>query len=130
MMDIFDHWLSHFETVSVINQCSDMGKLLWMHVCMKGKSHVAYAHETGEYHQAVREALRECFELSCKAELYRIDFHNHEKRVEESWADFADDLLTVVCKEFLSLDEKSLEQIALDKYTNKLHDSNNIFHLK
>ena len=129
----FDHWVSHFETVSEINKWNDMEKLLWLHVSMKGKAYVAYeclAYETRQRYQTVRDALQERFEPLNKAELYKIEFNNREKKMEEDWADYADDLLTLVRKAFPSLDERSLEQIALDKYMSNLCDPNISFEVK
>jgi len=47
--DNFDHWISHFESVSAVNKWTDDDKLHWLRVRFSGKAHVAFnqlPHET------------------------------------------------------------------------------------
>ena len=58
----FDTWVSHFECVSEINGWTEEEKLLWVHVSLRGRAHMAYhcfAHETRAAYITVKEALRE-----------------------------------------------------------------------
>ena len=39
--DNFDHWISHFESVSTVNKWTEDDKLLWLRIRLTGKAHVA-----------------------------------------------------------------------------------------
>ena len=116
--DNFDTWVSHFECVSDINGWTEEEKLLWVRVSLKGRAHVAYncfAHETRETYLAVKEALQERFEPSCKAEWYKLEFERHQKKAGDSWADLGDDLTLLARKAFPALGNKAQDHIALSK---------------
>ena len=119
----FDDWIGHFEDVSAVNMWTDDKKLLWMHVRLTGKAHVALArllHETQQTYAAVKEALCEHFEPAGKHELYKAQFESRRKQGKESWTDFGNDLMVLVHKMFPHLQDEAREQLALSRYMDQL----------
>ena len=78
----FDEWISHFESVSAVNGWTDNKNLLWIHVRLTGKAHVAYArlpHVTQQTYAAVKGALYERFEPDSKRKLCKVQFESRRK---------------------------------------------------
>ena len=95
----FDDWVSNFECISAINGWNEREMALWLRAHVTGKAHVAYkcfSHEIQENFTQIKAALRERFEPSSKQAYYRIEFERREKQDAEDWADFGDDLLSLV----------------------------------
>ena len=93
--DNFDHWISHFESVSVLNKCTDNDKLLRLHVRLTRKAHEALdqlPHKTQGSYATVKKALQERFKLESKCMLYKAKFETWRKKSTEMWGDFGDDL--------------------------------------
>ena len=118
----FDDWVSHFECISKINGWNDDEKALWLKVHMTGKAYVAYnrfSHETQDSFTLMRAALRDRFEPPCKKELYKIEWYNRTKRVED-WADFGDDVCALVDKAFPELCSEAKEELVLFRFLTQL----------
>ena len=79
-------------------------------------------HVTQQTYIAVKGALRERFEPDSKCKLYKVQFKSRRKKSEESWVDFSDDLMVLVNKAFLNLQEEAQEQLAMSKYLDHLQD--------
>ena len=62
----------------------------------------------------------ERFKPASKRELYNTELQVQNKRQDEGWADFAEKLRRLTEKAFPELDAKSLEQMALSHYLNRL----------
>ena len=121
--DNFDHWISHFESVSAVNQWTDADKLLWLRVRLTGKAHVALdqlPHEIQQSYSNVKKALRERFEPESKRMLYKAEFETRRKKASETWADFADDLRRLTDKAFPNLQCEAREELALSRYLDQL----------
>ena len=119
----FDDWVSHFECISKINGWNDDEKALWLKVHVTGKAYVAYnrfSHETQDSFTLMRAALRDRFEPPCKKELYKIEWDNRTKRVEEDWANFGDDVCALVDKAFPELCSEAKEELALFRFLTQL----------
>ena len=121
----FDNWVSYFECVATINGWTNEEKLLWIRVSLRGAAHVAYQcfdHETQNSYVTVKTALRERFEPQCKSELYKIEFEKRGKNEEDTWPDFADELMVLARRAFPGLQNESKEIIALNKFLANLQD--------
>ena len=82
----FDHWISHFESVSSMNKWTDDDKLLWLQVRLTGKAHMALgqmSHETQGSYATVKKALQERFEPESKRMLYKTEFETRRKKSAE-----------------------------------------------
>ena len=66
------------------------------------------------------EALLERFELASKRELH---FQVHRKKESESWADFADDLMSLADKAYADLQEEARERLTLNAYLEQINDT-------
>ena len=129
----FDHWISHFESVSAVNKWSDGDKLLWLRVRLTGKAHMAFdqlAHETQESYATAKKALQERFEPESKRMLYKAEFESRKKKKLESWADFGDDLRRLADKAFPALQIEAREELALSRYLDQLYPSQISFAVK
>ena len=83
----FEEWISHFESMSAINNWNEGEKNLWVRVRLMGKAHVVLTRlldEATQTYGAVKKALRERFEPSSKQEVYKVEFENRRKRKTES----------------------------------------------
>ena len=83
----FDHWVSHFESVTAVNKWSDGEKLLWLRVRLIGKAHVAFDQLMPEVQQSyttAKQALQERFEPESKCMLYKAEFDTRKKQKSES----------------------------------------------
>jgi len=93
--DNFDHWISHFESVSAVNKWTDDYKLLWLQVRLTGKAHVAFdqlPHETQGSYANAKKALQERFGPESKRMLYKAEFETRRKKSTETWENFGYDL--------------------------------------
>ena len=97
----FDDWKEHFENVAAVNSWTDDEKLLWLKVRLTGKAQKAFKRlgdaDRVDYKKAMK-ALLERFEPASKRELYVAEFQVRRKKKTESWADFADDLMSLADK--------------------------------
>ena len=76
------------------------------------------------------EALKERFEPESKRQLYLAELRTKRKKRTESWADFADDLKTLVDKAYPDLDSRAREQLALTHYLGQLANPQVAFSVK
>ena len=77
-----------------------------------------------------QEALSQRFELPSKQQLYKVEFESRQRRDEEYWADFADDLLLLASRVFPSLQDEARKELALSKYLDQLKDPQVSFGIK
>ena len=74
-----DDWVSHFESVAVINGWNEAEKLLWLQAHVIGKAHVAYqhfSHKTRNSYTLSKATLCELFGPTSNRETYKIEFQN------------------------------------------------------
>ena len=78
-MGNFEEWISHFESITVLNKWNEEEKTLWILVRLTEKAHVALTQlpgSTTEAYSSIKRPLRECFEPFSKQELYKAEFEN------------------------------------------------------
>ena len=112
----YEEWISHFESIAAINKWDEEEKSLWIQIRLTEKAHVALTRlpsETSQMYEAIKAALRECFEPSSKLAVYKAEFENHSKRKTENCGDFGDELLRLVYQAFSNLQFEGKEQLAL-----------------
>ena len=129
----FDDWKEHFENVAAVNSWTDDEKLLWLKVRLTGKAQKAFKRlgdaDRADYKKAM-EALLERFEPASKRELYVAEFQVRRKKKNESWADFADDLMSLADKAYADLQEEARERLALNAYLEQIDDTQISFSVK
>lgn len=129
----FDDWKEHFENVAAVNSWTDDEKLLWLKVRLTGKAQKAFKRlgdaDRVDYKKAMK-ALLERFEPASKRELYVAEFQVRRKKKTESWADFADDLMSLADKAYADLQEEARERLALNAYLEQIDDTQISFSVK
>ena len=120
--DNFDHWISHFESVSTVNKWTDDDKLLWLRVRLTGRHSGTWSTVSREprSYTTVKKALQERFELESKRMLYKAEFETRRKKSAETWADFGDDLCRLTDKAFPTVQLEAHKQLALSRYLDQL----------
>ena len=119
----WDNWISHFDGVSKVNKWNDQAKLLWLEVRVDGKARKAWSHLSNQEKENCNSAvmaLRRRFEPKSKRDLYTAEFQTHGRKLNESWGDVADKLLSLVDKAFPDLDDTAKEKLSLDCYLGLL----------
>ena len=118
-------WVDHFEAAATVNGWDDSTKLKWLPVRLTGKAQVAWrrlsADAKGDYDTA-KEALRKRFEPDSKRQRYATEFHSRQRRDDEKWGDFADQLRCLADKAFPTLEEDARELLAVDRYLSNITD--------
>lgn len=129
----FSEWVDHFDNVAAVNGWEAPEKLLWLKVRLTGRAQSAFKRFSEEvrqdYDRAV-EALTRRFEPESKRQLYLAELQTKRKKRTESWADFADDLKTLVDKAYPDLDSLATEQLALTQYLGQLTNPQVAFSVK
>ena len=60
------------------------------------------------------------FEPASRRDLYQAEFDTRRKKATEGWAEYAEDLKTLVEKAFPEMGEDGREQLALTKFLSQL----------
>ena len=119
----WDNWIARFENMATVNGWNAEAKLNWIKVCLVGRAQKAFQSlpeaSRGEY-ERVKTALTERLKPASKRELYNAELQVRNKRQNEGWADFAEELRHLIKKAFPELDAKSLKQMALTHYLSRL----------
>ena len=115
----WDEWISHFNSVSRVNELNDQTKLLWLEVRLVGKAWKAWncltTEEKSNYNSVV-VSLRRCIEPESRRDLYAAKFHTRRRKPNESWEELADILQSLADKAFPDLDEMAKEKLSVDRY--------------
>ena len=74
--------------------------------------------------------MQERFEPSCRKERYQAQFQTRKKKKEESWADFADSLRTLVDKAYPDLEDNAKEQLALNHFVSQIENGQVAFSVR
>lgn len=129
----WDQWIFHFENVAKVNGWDDTACLHWLKVRLTGRAQTAFQRFSeeiaGDYKKA-KEALQERFEPSSRKERYQAQFQTRRKRKEEEWADFAEDLRTLVDKAYPDFQDNAKEQLALNHFINQIENIQVAFSVK
>lgn len=119
----WEDWEFHFDNVADVNGWDDEQKMKWLRVRLTGRAQKAFQRlptESKESYQAARDALKERFEPTSRKIRYQVEFQTRRKKKAETWADFADDLKSLVDKGFPDLPEEAKEHLALQSYLQQL----------
>ena len=126
-------WKFHFNNVASVNAWDNDQKLLWLKVRLTDRAQRAIqllpADTIASFDRTIK-ALDERFEPASKKNLYQAEFQSRRKKRTESWADFADDLKTLVDKGYPDLGEDAREQISLHAYLQQLEPPQVAFSVK
>ena len=129
----WDDWYFHFENVAAVNGWSDEQKLKWLRVRLTGRAQKAL-HRIPEAsrttYEATRAALKARFDPESRQTRYRAEFQTRRKKASEGWADFADDLKSLVDKGYPDLQDEAREQLAINAFLQQLTPSPVAFSVK
>ena len=119
----WSQWIYHFENVAEVNEWEDAKRVLWLKVRLTGRAQIAYqqlSDITRANYGDTKKALKERFEPASQTARYLAEFENRRKKKTEGWADFAEDLRSLVEKAYPALQEEAKAQIALSHYLRHL----------
>ena len=80
--------------------------------CLKPQAQASYTE--------AKKGLQDRFEPASRRALYQAEFDTQRKKATEGWAEYADDLNTLVEKAFPEMGEDGREQLALTKFLSQL----------
>eukprot|EP00731_Ephydatia_muelleri_P033767 Em0037g31a len=107
--------------------------VLWLKVRLTGRAQIAYqqlSDITRANYGDTKKALKERFEPASQTARYLAEFENRRKKKTEGWADFAEDLRSLVEKAYPALQEEAKAQIALSHYLRHLDQPMTSFSVK
>ena len=119
----WDDWYFHFENVAAVNGWSDEQKLKWLRVRLTGRAQKALLRipeASRTTYEATRAALKARFDPESRQTRYRAEFQTRRKKANEAWADFADDLKSLVDKAYPDLQDEAREQLAMNAFLQQL----------
>ena len=129
----WSEWKYHFENVALVNEWSDEKKLQWLRVRLTGRAQKAIQHLTADAAASFSttiKALDERFEPKSRRTLHQAEFQARRKKKSEGWAEFADDLKTLVEKGYPELQDDAKEQLALQNYLRQFDPPQVAFSVK
>ena len=129
----WESWLYHFESVADVNDWDDGKKLKWLKVRLTGKAQTAFQRlpeEARADYKEAKKALQERFEPKSRQSRFHAEFQTRTKRKSESWADFADELKSLVDKAYPELEEAARERLAVNQYLQQLEHPQVAFSVK
>lgn len=123
----------NFENVSKVNGWDDTASLQWLKVRLTGRAQSAIqrlpSEITGDY-KRLKSALQERFEPNSRKERYQAQFQARKKKKDEDWADFAEDLKSLVDKAYPGFSEEAKEELALNRYTSQIDNPQVAFNVR
>eukprot|EP00731_Ephydatia_muelleri_P007275 Em0003g1523a len=129
----WSQWIYHFENVAEVNEWEDAKRVLWLKVRLTGRAQIAYQ-QLSDIIRAnygdTKKALKERFEPASQTARYLAEFENRRKKKTEGWADFAEDLRSLVEKAYPALQEEAKAQIAISHYLRHLDQPMTSFSVK
>ncbi|KAL5516105.1 hypothetical protein EMCRGX_G001376 [Ephydatia muelleri] len=129
----WSQWIYHFENVAEVNEWEDAKRVLWLKVRLTGRAQIAYqqlSDITKANYGDTKKALKERFEPASQTARYLAEFENRRKKKTDGWADFAEDLRSLVEKAYPALQEEAKAQIALSHYLRQLDQPMTSFSVK
>ena len=109
----------HFESVSEVNKWDDTKKLAWLKVRLIGRAQLAFQRlpeTTRASYNDTKKALKERFEPASLTERHKTELDARRKKKSEGWAEFSEDLRTLVEKAYPTLQDEARVQMALTHY--------------
>ena len=119
----YDEWAIHFEKVADVNGWTDEQKLKLLRMRLTGRAQKAFLRlpeDARTTYGAAQKALSDRFEPSSRKTRFQAEFQSRKKKPSEGWADFADDLQTLVDKAYPSLQPEARERLAVNSYLQQL----------
>ena len=119
--------------MAAVNAWSAEEKLLWLKVRLTGWAQTAFQRLKPEAQASYTEAkkgLQERFEPASRRDLYQAEFDTRRKKATEGWAEYTEDLKTLVEKAFPEMGEDGREQLALTKFLSQLEQPQVSFAVK
>ena len=107
------------ENVAAVNGWDDSQKLQWLQVRITGRAQEALNRLQGAAattYEATRDALKD---PESRRTRYQVQFQTRRK-VGEGWADFADDLRSLMDKAYLDLGEEARKRVTINTYLGQL----------
>lgn len=121
----WEEWSFHFENVANVNAWDDAQKLQWIRVRLTGRAQKALQHlpEAAQAtYPATKAALKARFDPESRQTRYQAEFQARRKKPSEGWADFAEDLQSLVDKAYPALQNEARERLAINSYLQQLTD--------
>ncbi len=90
-----------------------------MAVRLTGRAQFAFQHvaeSSQKKYDDTTAAPKERFEPESRNDLYQIEFQSSKKMLDESWADFAENLTILIDKSYPHLQSAIRQQMALSHY--------------
>ena len=119
-------WCFHFENVASVNGWDSAQGLKWLRVRVTGRAQKALHRlpaTAAATYEATRDALKARFEPESRHTRYQAEFQARRKKAAEGWADFADDLRSLVDKAYPTLQEEARERLSINAYLAQLPQS-------
>ena len=126
-------WSTHFVNVTDVNEWSAEQKLQWLKVRLTRHAQREFQRlpETARASfESARAALKERFESETRKARYVALSQTRKKKSGEGWADFADDLQSLVDKAYHDLPLEARERLALNTYLQQLSHPQIVFSVK
>ena len=121
----WEEWLFHFENVAEVNAWDDAQKLRWIRVRLTNRAQRALQHlpeASRATYAATKAALKARFDPESRQTRYQAEFQARRKKPSEGWADFAEDLQSLVDKAYPALQYEARERLAINSYLQQLTD--------
>ena len=130
----WNEWLSHFESVAVVNKWETGGeKLKWLRVRLTGKAQTAFMKlpdaARDDYGECVK-ALKKRFVPDSRKDLYVAELQTRTKRREEDWASFGDSLRILSDRAYPDFEDKARERLALNQFLSQIDNPQVAFGVK
>lgn len=129
----WDEWSVHFDNVADVNEWTAAQKLKWLKVRLTGRAQKAFQclpEESQATFAAATKALKGRFEPESRKTRYQAEFQARRKKPSEGWADFAEDLQSLVEKAYPSLQHEARELLAINAYLQQLTQPQVAFSVK
>ena len=115
-------WLDHFDGVAEVNEWDADAKKKWIRSRLTGRVVTAFRRmpeaDRTTFDKIVA-ALKKRFEPECRKELYIAEFQGRQKRRNEDWAAFGEDLKTQVERAYPAL---QAELLAINQLLAQIED--------
>ena len=129
----WEEWSIHFNNVAEVNGWENDKKLQWLKVRLTGRAQKAFqrlSDDTKGTFVGATTALKERFEPKSRKTRYQAQFQARRKKPSEGWADFGEDLRSLVEKAYPDLQAEAREQLAINAYLQQLTQPQVAFSVK
>ena len=129
----WDEWIIHFGNIADVNKWDAGQKLQWLKLRLTGRAQKAFQRlpeASRASFDLAKKALTERFEPESRKTQYQAEFQARKKKPSEGWADFADDLQSLVEKAYPTLQHEARELLAINAYLRQLTQPQVAFSVK